>query len=316
MRERKHFYNNVGEVWTTSYHITYEARHDLGDSIEVILRNIDNAASPYNDSSLVAAFNRDAIGGPADSLLLRLVHTSQTVHDLSNGAFDPTVMPLVKAWKPYIKNETNTQPSRATIDSLLQFVGMQHITLRGDSIVKDDPRTQVDFSAIAKGFACDEIAQMLQRNGVKNLMVEIGGEVAMRGVNSHGDKWHISVDAPTDANSHVSALVIAMTDGAVATSGNYRQCRATKSHIVDPRTGDCLVGDLLSATIVANDCMTADAWATACMVLGTEKTQQLLGNREDIGVMTISAGTDGNLVVWSNARFADLYLTQTNADAD
>ena len=171
----------------------------------------------------------------------------------------------------------------------------------------------LDFSSIAKGMACDEIGRMLTRNGARNWLVEIGGEVVASGMNKRGTAWQVSVDMPTsetDEVIHDSALTLALDSGAVATSGNYRKWReqggSKISHIVDPHTGDSRVGTLLSVTVIAPDCMSADAWATACMVMGDSATRAMMQPRRDLGVMTITADTiSGNLVVWSNKAFAD-----------
>ena len=205
---------------------------------------------------------------------------------------------------------------RAQIDSILTFVGMDKIALHGDTLVKSDPRVMLDFSSIAKGMACDEIGRMLVRNGARNWLVEIGGEVMASGVNKRGTPWQVSVDMPTDDDdpdgkvSHESALTLALDSGAVATSGNYRKWRdeggGKLSHIIDPHTGDSHTGTLLSVTVIAHDCMTADAWATACMVMGENEVKKVMQKRQDLGVMTISADTvSGYLIVWSNAPFAE-----------
>jgi len=159
--------------------------------------------------------------------------------------------------------------------------------------------------------ACDEIGRMLARNGARNWLVEIGGEVAASGVNKRGMPWQVSVDMPSDGGnaSHESALTLTLDSGAVATSGNYRKWRIEGgnklSHIIDPHTGDSRAATLLSVTIIAPDCMTADAWATACMVMGDSATRAMMQPRTDLGVMTITADTlTGNLTVWSNAPFA------------
>ena len=305
-RDRKRYFTHEGVVWTTEYHITYEATHDLGDSIQLILGNLDMSVSPYNKASLISALNENK-ATRIDAYLHRLMDASRIVWRESGGAFDPTVMPLVNAWGFGFKS--GALPSQHQIDSILQFVGMEKIDVHGDTLVKQDPRMMLDFSSIAKGMACDEIGRMLVRNGAVNWLVEIGGEVMASGVNSHGSTWHVSVDMP-EGDSHESAMVLKLDSGAVATSGNYRKWREEGgnrlSHIVDPHTGDSRVGTLLSVTVIAPDCMNADAWATACMVMGEEKVKEMMGKRNDLGVMTISADTvSGSLVVWSNAPFAN-----------
>jgi len=313
MRDRKRYYAHEGVVWTTEYHITYEASLDLGDSIQLIFSNLDMSVSPYNKASLISALNANTTRR-VDAYVSRLINASRSVNQASDGAFDPTVMPLVNAWGFGYKS--GALPTRHQLDSILQFVGMDKLALHGDTLVKADPRVMLDFSSIAKGMACDEIGRMLQRNGAVNWLVEIGGEVMASGVNKRGTAWQVSVDMPTDepqdeAASHESAITISLDSAAVATSGNYRKWRLEGgnklSHIIDPHTGDSQAGTLLSVTIIAPDCMTADAWATACMVMGEEKVKNMMQGRSDLGVMTIAADTTaaGNLIVWSNAAFAE-----------
>lgn len=300
----------VGVVWTTDYHIVYLGSCDLSDSIQAVLQAVDRSASVYNKVSLVARFNAGT-QVQADAIIDTLITASRAVHESSGGAFDPTVMPLVNAWGFGYKN--GELPTQSQIDSILQFVGLGKVNLHDGLLTKADPRVQLDFSSIAKGLACDEVGRMLQRNGVASFMVEIGGEVACAGTNRTGEPWQVSVDLPSDqpdSVSHEAALVMALDKGGVATSGNYRKYRESGgqriSHIVNPKTGRSETNSLLSVTIVAPSCMLADAWATACMVMGTAAVQQMMEGRADLGVMTISAGDEGRLVVWSNATFARL----------
>ena len=310
-RDRKRFFTHEGVVWTTDYHITYEAARDLGDSIQLILGNLDMSVSPYNKASLISAINENKITR-IDSHLHRLIDASRIVWRESGGAFDPTVMPLVNAWGFGYKN--GTLPSRTQLDSILAFIGLDKVILHGDNLEKQDPRVMLDFSSIAKGYACDEIGRMLTRNGAVNWLVEIGGELMASGMSSHGKPWHVSVDMPSSENNgnaaHESVLILTLDSGAVATSGNYRKWRVEEgkklSHIVDPHTGDSRAGTLLSVTVIAPDCMQADAWATACMAMGEHKVKEMMERRSNLGVMTISADTaSGNLVVWSNKPFAE-----------
>lgn len=303
------WHESTGVVWTTDYHILFLGREDLNDSIQAVLQQVDRSASVYNKASLVAQFNRGT-SLVADAILDTLYQASLRVHNETGGAFDPTVMPLVNAWGFGYRN--GELPTQAQIDSILQFVGLEKLRLADRKFVKSDPRVQLDFSSIAKGLACDEVGRMLRRNGVANFMVEIGGEIACSGTNREGGAWRVSVDMPTDQPdtvSHEAVLVLALNEGGVATSGSYRKYRDSDgqrvSHIVNPKTGRSETSDLISVTVVAPNCMLADAWATACMVMGTEAVQQMMQDRDDLGVMTIS-DIDDRLVVWSNARFADI----------
>ena len=183
----KQYILNSGVVWTTEYHIKYEATADLHDSIQQLFKAIDESASAFNKQSRITAIN-DNKSDVADDFFVKLYNKAKEVNAASSGLYDPTVMPLVNAWGFGYKN--GTLPTREQIDSILQFVGIEHTSLNGNKIVKDDSRVQFDFSSIAKGMACDEVAAMLERNGVENYMVEIGGEVVSRGVNQVGQKWH------------------------------------------------------------------------------------------------------------------------------
>lgn len=309
-RDRKRFITAQGVVWTTDYHITYESNNDLTDSINAVFNAIDASANVYNKSSLVSQFNVDG-EVKADSTLSLLLAEAREVYRLSDGLYDPTVMPLVKAWKNARKEKRT--PSRGYIDSLVTLVGLDKVTIDGGVMKASSRGVQLDFSSIAKGLACDEVGRMLERNGVTNYLVEIGGEVVAHGVNDRGTKWRISVDMPTDQAeevSHASALVLALDGKSVATSGNYRQFAVVDgkrvTHIIDPKTGAAAQSDLLSVSIVAPHCVTADAWATACMAMGTEATREMMDKRTDLGVMTISADSAGNYIVWSNKAFTQV----------
>lgn len=311
MRGRKKFFTNTGVVWTTEYHITYESKDDMNDSIQLLLKAIDQSVSPFNKQSAITAIN-DNKTDVVDAYFVKLYKKSLEVNKLSEGLYDPTVMPLVNAWGFGYKNGALPTPSQ--IDSILCFVGMGRTSVENGKLKKEDPRMQFDFSSIAKGMACDEIAAMLARNGAINYIVEIGGEVVAQGINERGGVWHVSIDMPIadDENGavHANALVVKLDGQAVATSGNYRKFKEIDgkrvSHIVNPKTGMSETSNLLSVSIVAQDCMTADAWATACMAMGLERTQVMMEKNADFGVMTISTDVDGNFVVWSNKHFADL----------
>lgn len=313
-RSRKRFWTDEGVIWTTEYHISYEASRQLTDSITAIFSAIDNSASPYNKESLITQINNNTTQ-QTDSLFRKLYNVSLAINKGSNGAFDPTVMPLVNAWGFGYK--TGDLPTQNQIDSLLNFVGINKTQLKGETIIKNDLRTQFDFSSIAKGLACDEIGRMLKRNGATNFVIEIGGEVVVHGINQRGIPWHISIDLPYDQDStvsHQSMLVLEMNDGGVATSGNYRKYKIIDdkkvSHIIDPITGYSSQSELLSVTVTAPDCMTADAWATACMVMGADKAKHLAETHPHLGIMTICSDSLGNFIVWANNTFSQQVVSK------
>ena len=310
----KRYRTAVGSVWTTDYHITYEATADLSDSINQVLAAVDASASVYNDSSLITAINTGRTQR-LDRIISLLYSEATHVNSATQGLYDPTVMPLVNAWG--FGRQQGAVPTRHELDSLLSFVGMGKTRLSGDSIVRNDPRIQFDFSSIAKGLACDEVARLMTRHQVTNFIIEIGGEVVAAGINEQGNPWHVAVDLPVEdaAAGEQSVLVAELDDSrGIATSGNYRRYRKGNDgnqvgHIVNPLTGEAHPTDVLSATIIASSCMSADAWATACVSMGNERSRALLEQCDTLGVMLITADDDGNFVVWSNARFAQHVTT-------
>lgn len=313
-RGLKSFHKASGVVWTTEYNITYESREPLDDSIQAVLDRVDNSASKYNKSSVISRIN-DNSNLQVDDIVRRLYEKSAEVNRITEGAFDPTVSPLANVWGFGLRN--NVEPDSAAIDSIKAFVGFTKTSLRGDKIVKNDSRTTFDFNSIAKGLACDEVGRMLVRNGVENYIVEIGGEIAVLGLNEQGRTWLVSVDKPIESADeviHQSAFVLEVGDGGVATSGNYRNFRMVDgrkvAHTINPRSGYPEMTNLLSVTIVAPDCMTADAYATGCMVLGVDNTKRLLGDSSEIAVSITYLDDNGNSEVWNNALFTKKYLVK------
>ena len=296
-----------GIVWTTQYNITYESDKTFEDSIQQIFLTVDNTLSMFNKSSLISRINRGE-DVKMDSMLERLYVVSKNVNKETCCAFDPTVSPLMKAWG--FVERTGELPDSAEIDSIREFVGIDKTSIENARLVKTDSRISFDFSAIAKGFACDEIGGMLSRNGVKNYLVEIGGEIVVNGVNKSGQKWHISVDAPVESNDsviHDNIMIVSMDKGGIATSGNYRNYKDVNGtkvvHTMNPLTGYPEISNLLSATVIAENCMLADAYATACMVMGLEMSISMMSGRKDVAVMLVYAMSDGSLVIWTNETF-------------
>ena len=280
------YHTNQGQVFGTYYAIHYESVSDLHDSIRALFSAFDGSMSMFNPQSTLSRINRgeDSV---ADEYLVQMYRTAEDVHLLSDRAFDITVAPLVNLWGFGLKNRTHVE--QAQVDSLLPFVGMEHLSLvpLGDGqhfvLRKSDAAVQVDGGAIAKGQSCDIIASLLSRNGSKNYLVDIGGEVVAHGCNPQGQLWRIGITRPIDdASGSVTEVqtVLQTSDIALATSGNYRNFyydgEQRRSHTIDPRTGYPVHHSLLSATVRSNSCMRADALATACMVLGEEEALRMI----------------------------------------
>lgn len=306
-----------GVVWYTQYNITYQSEVSLDDSVMAVIQSIDESASVFNKESIITQINAGKTA-QADEVCARLYRTAYRVWEASNGLYDPTVAPLVEVWG-FGRNKEPKKISPEGLDSILAYVGMgkTHITA-DNAITRDDNRITFDFSSIAKGYACDAVGEMLERNGVKNYLVEIGGEIKAVGVNRNGAKWHVSVDYPIESDStvvHESAGVIEISNQGMATSGNYRNFKTDAdgkiiSHIINPLTGYCERNNLLSATIIAPNAALADALATACMTLGVDRSKEMINSMHDVDGMLIFADTVAgkqNMEVWTSANFKILH---------
>ena len=278
------YQHDEGFVFGTVYSITYQSDTNLKDEVESALAEVDGEFSMFNEKSTVAAINRGE--HPQRSKMFEEVYAlAQQVTADTDGAFDITVAPLVNAWGFGFKNEQMPTPEQ--VDSLLKI------------------RSQMDFSAIAKGYGCDVVARTLEAHGIRNYMVEIGGEVVTRGHNPKDDLWRIGVTKPTDdslSTENELQTVLAVGDVAMATSGNYRKFYykggRKYAHTIDPRTGYPVQHEVLSATVLADRCAVADAYATSFMVLGLEQAKAVLGRHPEMKGYFIYTDSVGALAVW------------------
>lgn len=294
-----------GVIWNTVYHATYAGTEDMNDSILATLRRVEKSVSAFDSTSTVSQINRNE-NLSVDSVFLKVYNKSLEIWGKSNHYFDPTLAPLINAYGFGYRGESAV--NERTIDSLRQFVGIDKTSVEAGRMVKRDGRTEFNFSAIAKGFGADMVGEMFRRNGIADYMIEIGGEIALSGKNPHGGKWRISVDSPVmnrDSIVHVSQIVLSITDCGVATSGNYRNFRNLNGknigHTIDPTTGLPAANDLLSATVIAPTCMEADAFATACMAMGSAKAREMI-EREGLAAFLIFA--DGS--TWRSKAFSEV----------
>ncbi|MCF0220318.1 MAG: FAD:protein FMN transferase [Muribaculaceae bacterium] len=300
--QQKEYRKSEGSVWATTYHITYNADRTLEDSIQAVFKAVEQSLSPFCETSLITRINRGDTTVVADSLLQRVFRASQQVCSLSGGMFDPTVAPLVNLWGFGYKKAETYEPDSAAISAALAKVGINRCTLTPDGrIAKAHPETEFNFSAITKGYACDVMADMLRRNGAQDYMVEIGGEIALGGLNPDGNPWRIMIDAPI-ANAktirHDRLTVIEPAGRAMATSGNYRNYRDTRSgrhgHTISPTTGRPIATTTLSATVLAPTGLMADALATACMALPEKEAIALVESLPDTDVLLVCTDTVTN----------------------
>lgn len=279
-----------GMVWHTSYHITYESDRDLSDSILAVFDRVDASLNVFSPKSLVSLLNEsDSV--EADQFLLDVYTCSRRINSITSGAFDPTLSPLIDAWG-FGKGHKATADT-ARIDSIMKHVGIEKTRLRDNVIVKADKDIRFNFSAIAKGYGCDCVAEMMKRNGVDNFLVEIGGEIICAGMSPSGEKWRVSIDAPElerDGVSHLSAIILSVADVGIATSGNYRNFQesggAVYGHTISRLTGRPVQTDIVSATVIAPTAMEADALATSLMTMPSQDVISLC-ERNSIAAMLI-----------------------------
>ena len=281
--EKAVFQKNSNLVFGTIYNITYQYADDLQAEIEAELQKVDGEFSMFNPQSTVARINGGDSTVERSAMFCEIFELAKTVNKETNGAFDIHVAPLVNAWGFGFKHDQLPTPQQ--VDSLLKI------------------RDQMDFSAIAKGYGCDVVARLLRSHGIENFMVEIGGEVVLSGHNDKGQPWHIGVNKPVE-NPEDGDLqtVLSITDCAIATSGNYRNFYYKDgqryAHTIDPRTGYPVQHSLLSATVVAADCATADAYATSFMVLGLDSAQAVLNSHPELKAYLIYSDESGQMSVW------------------
>jgi len=286
------FQRHSNFVFGTVYNITYQYDKDLQKEIEAELMKVDAEFSMFNNESTVARINRGDSTVKRSEMFNEIYQLAQTVSKETYGAFDITVAPLVNAWGFGFKHEQ--LPTAQQVDSLMKI------------------RNQMDFSAIAKGFGCDVVARLLKSKGINNFMVEIGGEVVVSGRNDKDQLWHIGVNKPVDDSTHMDnelQTVLSITDHAMATSGNYRnfyyQNGKKYAHTIDPRTGYPVQHSLLSATVIADDCATADAYATSFMVLGVDGAKEVLLRHPELMAYLIYVDENGQMAVWSSPALKD-----------
>lgn len=288
----------------TTYHITYQSKDtlDLSVAIDSILRAFDLSLSTWVPQSIISRVNNNE-DPLVDPMFTAVFRESERVNKLSGGAFDITVGPVIDAWGfgPGRKVEVDS----AIIDSLLQFVGMGKVSLVDGHVRKELPQTRLDVNAIAQGYSVDVVCAYLDHLKLVNYMVEIGGELRVKGVNPRGAMWKIGIDRPDYGNVIPGENLqkeLNLTDHALATSGNYRKFfeedGVKYTHSIDPLTGYSRQDRLLSASIVTKECITADAFATVCMVLGLEKAREFVEAQPGVEAYFIYNDDKGNYQEW------------------
>ena len=289
-----------GVIWNTTYHITYMSDKDFSDSVINALRVVERSVSAFDPKSIVSRVNRNE-AVELDSIFRKVYLKSVELNKLSFGYFDPTVSPLINAMGFGYEEAENVEK----LDSLLDFIGISKSRIEGNRLVKDDSRLTFNFSAIAKGFGSDEVAEMFKRNGVNDFIVEIGGEVVAHGKSPRGGAWNVAIESPSADLKREAKLIVELEDKSMATSGDYRNFKVEEgkkySHIVNPITGRLTPTDIVSATIVAEHCIDADAFATSCVAMGSELAKIMVEDNHIAAYFILD-----DMTVWSSSEFKKL----------
>lgn len=303
------YQHDTGFVFGTIYNVTYQSDKNLKTEIEAELKKVDGALSTFNTSSIISRINRNE-DVKVNEMFADVFGIAQEVSAETGGAFDITVAPLVNAWGFGFKNDT--PPTKRTVDSLRLITGYEKVSLVGSKVMKKDKRMMLDCSAVAKGYGSDVVARFLRSKGIDNFMVEIGGEIVTRGINEKRLPWRIGVTKPTDDSLSTNKelqTVLNVTNKAMATSGNYRNFYYKDgkkyAHTIDPKTGYPVQHNILSATVLADNCATADAYATAFMVLGLDKTKDILERHPELMAYLIYSDDNGKNAVWFSPSMKD-----------
>lgn len=287
-----------------SFHIKYQPNPDSVSIQDIykLLNDISASLSIYDSNSIISKINRNDSTVLPDRYFIEVFRESYKIYQQTEGLFDITVAPLVKYWG-FLPKDTIIEKS-SDVDSLLKLIGMDKVHLSGDKIVKNNPAIQFDVNAIAQGYTVDKVAMLLESKNIKNYMVEVGGELKVKGVNPDGLMWKVGVDKPienSDETNRQLQSIVSISDIALATSGSYRkfvELNGVKySHTINPITGYPTHHHLLSVTVLASTGSTADALATAIMVMGLEKGKQFILENK-ISAYLIFSDEAGNLNTW------------------
>lgn len=304
------YYKISGETQGTTYHIIYNKDKVLKPQVDSILRAIDLSLSNYQENSILYKINHNEDVELNDHFV-KVFNKSMEISKKSDGLFDITVGPLVNVYG-FGKGKKGNIGDSTVIDSLLQYVGYNKVKIVDNHFIKENPNIQIDVNAIAQGYSVDVISEYFDRIGVKNYMIEVGGETLSKGHNEFGDEWRIGVEKPlenTEISDRQIELIVGFKDTkkALATSGNYRKFYVENgvkyTHTINPKTGYSTRDSLLSTTIMADDCMTADGYATACLVSGFVKAKKIVEAIPGLEAFFIYLDKKGNYKFWFSKGF-------------
>lgn len=288
-----------GETQGTYYAIAYYSADSLNlqPQIDSLLHRFDSSLSTYKPNSIISRMNRNDSSAIADDLFTTVWNKAMEISTISDGAFDCTVGPLVNAWGFGFTDRMKV--SSRVIDSLLPLVDYKKVKLVEGKVIKEDPRITFDFNAIAQGYAVDVVGDFLESNNISDFLIDIGGEVLGKGQKADGSPWSVAIEKPAknSDDERKIEIVLKLSNRAISTSGNYRKYYEDNgvrySHTINPATGYPVEHSMLSASVIASDCMTADAFATVFMVWGIEKSKAFVEKHKDLEAYFIYVNSKG-----------------------
>lgn len=301
----------TGETQGTYYTVTYfdNKGRDFQMQVDSLLEAFDRSVSLWVPGSVISRINRNDTAVVTDTVFREMFRRSGEVFEATGGAFDPTIGPLVNAWGFGFKE--GMKIDEKVIDSLLPLVDFGNVRMETGKVIKSDPRIHIDFNAIAQGYSVDLTGEFLESKGIDSYLVDVGGEVLAVGTKPDGGYWTVGIEKPADSAMAERKLKarVSLKDKALATSGNYRKYYIRDgvrySHTLDPASGYPVQHPLLSVTVLANDCATADAYATAFMVMGLERAKEFLEGADDLEAYFIYSGPEEELLTHYSRGFAE-----------
>jgi thiamine biosynthesis lipoprotein len=300
-----HFIKFFGSAQGGSYNINYYSKDSINykKEIDSILRDIDYSLSIYNPKSIISRINNNDTTVKLNKYFIDNFNKAISMAELSNGIFDPTIAPLVNAWGFGFKNKLKIDS--CTIDSLLQYVNYKYVRIENNKLIKEKKEVMLDFNAIAQGYSVDVVCNFLESKGIYNYLVEIGGEIKAKGEKANHIPWKVGIEKPNDdLNKRQFKAIVILKNKALATSGNYHKYYIENgikySHSINPKTGYPAKNTLLSVTIFADDCFTADSHGTFFMVIGKDMAIEYLKKHKDIYAYLIYSDENGKIKTWES----------------
>ncbi|PKP34633.1 MAG: thiamine biosynthesis protein ApbE [Bacteroidetes bacterium HGW-Bacteroidetes-17] len=301
-----------GEAQGTYYMVTYfdGQNRNLKKEIDSILVDFDQSLSSWVPNSILSRVNRNEENVLLDQYFTDNFNLSEKVSKETDGAFDCTVGPLIEAWGFGFREKVDID--QRMIDSILAFVGFEKAKIENNVLVKSDPRMELSFNAVAQGYSVDVVGRFLKNLGIQNFIIDIGGEVLASGSKPNSELWQVGIQKPTvDQNGEIEAdVIVNLMDKALVTSGSYRKYYEKNgkrySHMIDPSTGYPVKHSLLSVSVLADKCADADAYATAFMIMGLEKSLDFLEGRNDLDAYFIFDDENGQMKTNSTKGFESL----------